>query len=404
MNERILEAVRYFTRETRIMDGMAVSCGKGKRRERAWDGREIGERTVYDLASVTKLFTGLCLMRLWETGRLDPRRRVTWYCPEFRGLNGMTVEQLMAFQAELRTPERVDAQADREAALACLREVRPAGTTGKRAYSDIPAMVLKYVAEQAAGLPMAQAVRELVLRPAGMTETWARVPEDRQKDCLLYGPEYRIEGEKWICREGMGRGIPHDPKAALLQGDSGDLCGHAGLFSTLGDMEKLADALLSGRILSPEGLRRMAVNRTGRELPDGTHTQYLGYLCYRKHPVQYFSEIPAAMSGAAFGIAGFTGNHFSVDPASGSYTLFLGNRVRDRLTVLVPPPGRNRTDYGLREDGLGEIRWPDGSRHASSVNYVHQKDAHLHAVIAEVLAGEPGGAEEPGKNTGGAEC
>lgn len=375
-------AVRFFTRETRIMDGLAVACGAGDSRLSAMDGREISSRTLFDLASVTKIFTGLCLSRLWEMGILDPFRRVTWYCPEFTGLSAVTVEQLMAFQVEIRTPVRLDSVQDRDAALQSLRGAFVAEKPGPRAYSDIPAMVLKYVIEQVAAQPLMASVRQMILRPAGMTETFARVPADRLSDCLLYGPEYRIEGENWICRQDPRRGVPHDPKAALLQGNSDDLCGHAGLFSTLSDMEKLARALLEGKIISPASLARLAVNRTGRQRPDGSYTQYLGYLCYRKHPDQYFSEVPEDMSSSAIGISGFTGNHFSLDPARRRYTLFLGNRVRDRLTMLLPPPGRSRQDYGLSPDGTGILRWRDGSLHPSSVDYVHQKDAHLHAVIA----------------------
>ena len=99
------------------------------------------------------------------------------------------------------------------------------------------------------------------------------------------------------------------------------------------------------------------------------------------------------MSGEAFGIGGFTGNHFSVDPRGGRYSVFLGNRVRDRLTVLIPPEGKTLEDYGLRPDGTGEIRWEDGSVHPSSVNYVHQKDAHFHAAAERALESAPGREE-----------
>ena len=382
MNEEIRKAITFFTRETRIMDDLAVCCGKDGQRAWARDGRESGDNTLYDLASATKIFTGLCLMRLWEEKELDPFRPVTRYCPEFRNLGDATVEQLMAFQVQLRTPERIDAQPDREAALRCLREVHPAEKRGPRDYSDIPAMVLKYVIEKVSGMGLAACVRKLVTEPAGMDSTFAKVPAERVGDCLLYGPEYRIQGRDWICREDPRRGVPHDPKAALLQGDSDDLCGHAGLFSTPWDMEKLARALLAGKIISPESRSLMAVNRTGHPLPGGGYTQYLGYCCYRKHPDQYFSEIPACMSQEAFGMGGFTGNHFSVDPGTGRYTVFLGNRVRGRLTVLLPEEGKTRTDYGLREDGTGTLRWTDGTLLPSSVDYVHQKDEHLHAVIA----------------------
>ncbi|MBR7173893.1 MAG: beta-lactamase family protein, partial [Clostridia bacterium] len=207
MNEHLLRGILYFTRETRIMDGMAAVCGREDFRAAACDGREIREKTLFDLASVTKLFTGITLMRLIETGTLDPQRRITDYCPAFSGLRSLTVEQAMGFQRLIQTPERIDEQESRENALAILREARDAGPTGPRAYSDIPAMILRYVIEAAAEMPMYACIKKLILEPADMRETWAGVPEDRKKDCLIYGPEYRIEGEKKIRREAPVRGI-----------------------------------------------------------------------------------------------------------------------------------------------------------------------------------------------------
>ena len=261
MNEKLLASLRYFTRETGIMDGMAAACRLGERRAWAMDGREIRKETIYDLASVTKLFTGIVLMRLNEEGRLDLDRLASYYCPAFRHLGTVTVDQLAGFQRQIQTPERVDAQGTREEALLCLREAKDAGATGQRAYSDIPAMILKYVIESVTGMDFYSCVKKSILDPAGMEETWAKVPEKRRGDCLLYGPEYRIKCERWVCRPAPGRGLPHDPKALILQGDTGDLCGHAGLFSTPWDLEKMAMALLEGRILRRESLRKMALNR-----------------------------------------------------------------------------------------------------------------------------------------------
>ena len=175
----------------------------------------------------------------------------------------------------------------------------------------------------------------------------------------------------------------------MIQGGTEDLCGHAGLFSTGGDMVRFCRAVLDGKIVSRASLREMAENRTGYLRKDGTYTQYLGYQCYVRHPQQYYSEIPRYMGRQAFGNAGFTGNHLSVDPEHGTFTLFLGNRVRDRLTVLLPEAGRTLADYGLNEDGSGHYRWrnADGTytEVPSSVKYVHQKDAHLHSAVARVL-------------------
>ena len=388
MNPVLTEAVRWFTREKEIMSGMLLACGAGGRTEYAMDG-EAREDSVFDLASLTKLFTGLCAMKLKEDGLLDISRSVFSYDSRFRLLKDVTVRQIMGFTAELRTPGRIDACRNREEALECLFGTASVGEPKGRAYSDIPSMALKYVLEAAGSLPFMDCVRRIILEPAGMRETWARVPAERLDDCISYAGEYRIEGGKRIHRTGPERGVPHDPKAAVIQEGTEDLCGHAGLFSTVGDMVRFCRAVLDGKIVSSASLQEMALNRTGRRRADGTYTQYLGYQCYVRHPDQYFSEIPRYMGRQAFGNAGFTGNHLSVDPEHGTFTLFLGNRVKDRLTVLLPETGKTLTDYGLNADGSGKFLWmgEDGTETVipSSVKYVHQKDEHLHSAVSGVL-------------------
>ena len=373
-----------MTREKEIMSGLLLVCEAGGRTEAAMDG-DVRADSVFDLASLTKLFTGLCAMKLREEGLLDPGRPVFSYDSRFTGLKGVTVEQLMSFTAELKTPGRIDGCAGREEALDCLFGTVSAGEPKGRAYSDIPSMVLKYVIEAAAGAPIMELIRKTVLEPAGMTETWARVPEERIADCQRYDPEYRIMNGKRILRTGLKPGVPHDPKAALIQADSGDLCGHAGLFSTAADMTRFCRAVLEEKIVSGCSLREMAVNRTGRPLPDGTYSQYLGYQCFVRHPDQYYSEIPRYMGMRAFGNAGFTGTHLSVDPEHSCFVFFLGNRVKGRLTTLIPEEGKTLADYGLNGDGSGAVIWDDGTRVPSSVKYVHQKDEHLHKAVARVL-------------------
>ena len=167
---------------------------------------------------------------------------------------------------ELRTPWRVDACGSREEALACLFDTACIGEPQGRAYSDIPSMVLKYVVETVGALPFMDCVRKIVLEPAGMEETWARVPEERIGDCQSYDGEYRIEGKRRVHRTGLKTGVPHDPKAAMIQGETGDLCGHAGLFSTGEDMVRFCRAVLEEKIVGRTSQREMAVNRTGSQI------------------------------------------------------------------------------------------------------------------------------------------
>ena len=384
-NPELVKALQFFTREKAILEGASVACGSGNRTEEALDGA-VREDSVFDLASVTKLFTGLCAMKLKEEGLLQFSRPVFSYDPRFRFLKETTVWDLMTFAVTVRTPVRLDECADRDSATEALFASTAAPHEDvRRIYSDIPAMILKYVLEAAAGMPVMDCVRKLILEPAGMKETWAAVPPERKKDCVCYDLEHRIEKGRQILRQGWLPGVPHDPKAAVMQGDTGDLCGHAGLFSTRGDMVRFCRTVLERKIVGEESLQEMAVNRTGRKRANGAWTQFLGIQCYVRHPDQYYSEIPGYMGQRAFGIGGFTGNHVSMDPERDLFVVFLGNRVLNRLTVLVPEEGKNLADYGLNPDGTGYYRWNDGEVIPSSVQYVHQKDEHLHKAIAEVL-------------------
>ena len=71
-NPELTEAIRFFTREKEIMTGMLLVCEAGGRTETAMDG-DVREDSVFDLASLTKLFTGLCALRLKE-GRVPCTR------------------------------------------------------------------------------------------------------------------------------------------------------------------------------------------------------------------------------------------------------------------------------------------------------------------------------------------
>ena len=378
------DSIRFFTEESHIMPGLSVACGTATEVLTALGGladedtnTPLTADSIFDLASLTKLFTALMVMRLREEGRLDLGRPVTAYAPQFVHLEGVTVDQVLGFEVALTTTARVDTQTSPEAGRALLFDIRPGVVTG-RAYSDMHAMVLRHVIEGAAGEDYAALLQRLILRPLGMTSTYLAVPESRRSLCVSCNNEHRIERGQYILRDGVLPGTPHDPKARVLYPEP---YGHAGLFSTAGDMVKLCQGLLRCDVISREGLLFMSHNRTGHLRPDGTYQQYLGAQCYVKHPVQRHSEVPVYESDKAISLSGFTGHHLSVDVETGVFALFLGNRVQNRLTVLIPEAGKSITDYGLKADGTGRILWPDGRQLWSSVDYVYQKDQHFHAAV-----------------------
>ncbi len=385
------DSIAYFTTRTRIMPGLSVACGTADAALTAHGGwadeqtrTPITEESIFDLASLTKLFTGLLVMRLEAEGRIDLSRPVTAYAPQFTHLTDVTVDAVLGFEVGLTTTARVDAAPSPEEARRLLFDIRPGEVTG-RAYSDMHAMVLRHVIEGAAQQTYQDLLRRCILLPAGMNDTTHVVDEGRRSLCVSCDGEHRIERGRYILRR-TAPGFPHDPKAAMLYPEP---CGHAGLFSTRGDMIRLCQALLRGEIIPVSSLFAMSRNRTGHIKPDGTYQQYLGAQCYVKHPVQRHSEVPPYMGEKAISLSGFTGHHLSVDAERGIFALFLGSRCQNRLTVLIPEEGKTRADYGLNPDGTGQVLWPDGAAVDSSVDYVYHKDAYFHAAVQAELGLRP---------------
>ncbi|MDO5378294.1 MAG: serine hydrolase domain-containing protein [Clostridia bacterium] len=392
------ENMRFLCEDSRMLSGICVAYGTKDAHETARfgasselllgpggfipDRRRLAEKSLFDLASLTKLFTAVLTMMLVERGRLRLDECVGRIDPRFAHLRAVSVFDVLSFRVSLETSGRIDDAPTREEALRRLFGVRPAPTPAIRVYSDINAMVVKYVVEAKSGMAFSDAVYEWILRPSGMENTYAAVPESERPRCVCYNYEHRIMRSRWILRADTPRGVPHDPKALRLSMGGRDLCGHAGLFSTCGDMVRFASALLSGELIRPDTLREIGRNRTGMPHGDGTYRQYLGFLCFSKHPCQRLSEVPEWMGESSVGLSGFTGNHLSIDPEQGRFVLFLGNRCHGKVSHILPPQGKTLVDYGLLEDGSGLVLWPDGRRVPSSARYVYWKDARLHAPIA----------------------
>ena len=344
---------------------------------------EITGSTVYDIASLTKLFTLVSVLQLVEQGALRMEDSIHHLDSRFVHLKDCSVLDCLSYLACLRTPERVDAQPDADTARAMVFQTFRVPLEDVRLYSDMNALVMKYVVEKVSGLPFEQYLALHILKPAGMEETWANVPFHRRTDLMNYNYEHkRLNGSYELYTDAFP-GMPHDPKARLLKSGNDGLSGHAGLFSTAEDLCRFCHALLQGRLISIETVRSIGINRTGYLKHDGSYRQFLGLLCFTKSPVQRLSEVPHWMGLRAFGLSGYTGNHLAIDPDTGVYDIFLGNRCHNRFSLVMPE--EEAAIIGLQEDGTGKVIWPDGRSVLSSFRYIHQKDSRLHLPVCDCL-------------------
>ena len=189
-----------------IIDGRLAHVGAaGHRNVRT--KAPVDADTVFRIASMTKSFTALCIMRLRDEGRLsldDPAER---YVPELAGLvyptadsPRITIRHLLShaegFPEDNPWGDRQLAATDAEMAAMMTRGI-PFSTSPGTAYeySNFGFAILGRIVGNVSGMPYRRYVREHILTPLGMTATTleaAEVPPAR----LAHG--YRLEGGELV--------------------------------------------------------------------------------------------------------------------------------------------------------------------------------------------------------------
>lgn len=197
--------------------------------------------TIFDLASVSKLFTTIVVMQQVERGRVDLDAPVARYVPEFAagGKATVTVRMLLTHTSGLPAfvPlwSRYPTPAERFAA-ALATPLAPGAEPGTRyVYSDLGLIALGVLVERVTGRPLAALVADGVTAPLGMTDTgYNPGPQRRSRIAATEYQPYAGRGMVW--------GEVHDENAWSL----GGVAGHAGVFSTAADLAVLCQSLLNG--------------------------------------------------------------------------------------------------------------------------------------------------------------
>ena len=389
----IEEKVRDFIYKTEIVPGLVFSYGTenyketvviGNRQEVSIDEtgnlvpavEKMTEDTIFDLASITKLFTSLSILKLVQQGTVSLDDEIKKYSPQFKNLDGVTIFDLMSFRVSLKTKDRVDKASSKEEAEKILLNIEvDKESENKSPYTDMGAMVLKYVIESASGMNFYNYVDNNILKDLNMTDTHVVVPKmklDRVASTNLDGKFYK-DGNYFI-NTAITKGVVYDPKARIMGQQEGILSGHAGMFSTAHDMTNLAKGIMGGQVIDADYVEMMAKNRTGRKyMQDDKEkfVQYLGFLCYSKHPQLADSELFHAMSGKSFASAGWTGTQLTVDPINQLYFFMAGNRSHNRMTFIDTAQKEN---VKTNEYGKKTIILPNGEVKIDATRFAWDRD------------------------------
>lgn len=324
--------------------------------------KPMEEDTIFDLASLTKLFTSVAILQLAGNEMLRIDDRIGKYLPEFNNLGNHTIFDLLTYEP-YRTDKRIDSARDKEEAEQILFDAKPVPFKEsylKDRYNDIGPMILKYIVEKVSGIPFDRYVKENILDKADMKSTFVKVPDELINKVANCNYDYRVlDNGNLVYRDFVKPGIASDTKAVILGQPQGILSGHAGLFSSCDDMYSFGNGLMNGKVLHPLLTREMAKNRTGVIT---SINPYYGFLCNSKHPNAIFSDMHQGLSGSAFSQSGWSGTYSLVDPILHINLSYLSNRVHNRLTS-IPSKYKN---FVYNRNGLNVIF--DGKREIIDTN------------------------------------
>jgi CubicO group peptidase (beta-lactamase class C family) len=279
--------------------------------------RKMELNTIFDVASLTKIVvTTTLVMKLVDEGKLWLGARVSELLPEFSSekKKAITIRNLLTHTSGLPAWVPFFKQAvGRENVLRLVLSTDPDCPPGTReVYSDLNFILLGLVVEEALGKRLDLAAREKIFLPLGMVDSFFNPPR--------YLWERVAATEKMTQEPRLGKvvlGEVHDENAYAMEG----VAGHAGLFTTAGDLAKFSAMILGlgafrgKRVLSSHAVRLM----TRCQNLSGCYG--LGWMTNKMGDAgDFFSEL-------SFGHTGFTGTSLWIDPEIEISTILLTNAV-----------------------------------------------------------------------------
>ncbi|MFC9749088.1 serine hydrolase [Streptomyces niveus] len=280
----------------------------------------MAEDTVFDLASVSKLFTSILAVQQIERGSLALEERVASYLPDFGGAGkqDVTVRQLLTHTSGFAAWIPLYKEPTREAMLRRLWDEAPTSPPGGvYRYSDLNLISLQLVLEKITGRALDVLLREEITAPLGLHRTRFTPPPS-------WRPKIAATEDMRQPWSGLNRGLVwgevHDENAYGF----GGVAGHAGVFSCAWDLAVLGRTLLSGgaygrvRILRPESVELMFTD-FNTDFPGDAHG--LGFELYQHW------YMGAMATPRTAGHTGFTGTSLVLDPTTDSFLVVLGNSV-----------------------------------------------------------------------------
>ncbi len=275
---------------------------------------EVDENTIFDVASITKMFTLITLLKLVDLGYVSLDEKICDINPDFQHLEDFTLNDLMRLHGKYSTRGDITKAVSKEEAEEILKTLYLTDNTREEnTYNDFGAIVIadtlaKRMSEvKHKNITFEDVLKEYVLEPLGMFNT-------------VFNPKTNN-----VSGNGNESSLVHDPKARIL----GGVCGHAGLFTNANDLSLLADDIFKansnkGKVVSKKMLDKLSeitFNYT-KQYPKGNLGMYR--LCPKGLDVSF---LPNTRFVGSFASQGWTGSVAIFDPVNKIHQSILVNTI-----------------------------------------------------------------------------
>lgn len=326
-----------------VSDGKVVLESSHGIQDPTYPERETKSDSVYDLASVTKVYVATAFMRLVENkfARLD--QEVSDVIPSFSDgtKKDITFRHLLSHSSGL--PASFNLYSNGEWNKGKDIVIRKLVSTeliyqpgGSVVYSCLGFMLLGYAMENIYGKGLNQTLDELVFKPMKLSDIQYK-PGSEYADRLVVTTDERPN------RGVLKPGVVHDGNAIAM---NGGISGNAGLFGTAESVSRLGEAFQNEIFLKPETIREMTKLQA-------EHDDKRYGLGWQLHSTNNLNSA-RGFSGTSYGHTGFTGTSLWVDPEKKVVVTFLTNSVRF-YKHKEDAQEFNNYRYGLHERILAEI-------------------------------------------------
>lgn len=232
---------KQFNGTVLVTDKEHVILNKGYGYADVQNKIENTPHTKYRIGSITKTVVATSILQLQDQGKLNIQDNVNKYIPSFPENKNIMLYHLLTHTSGL--PEHAKGNVNAASRLQLMNWIGrqnlefPAGTGWR--YTDYNYMVLAYIIEHISKKPLGDYIKENIFTKADMHESGMgnMVPGDKN-----FTKGYVKKNQELVPAQKVGMD--------WLYG-----CGE--MYTTVGDMKKLDEAIINGKLLSEQSIQAM---------------------------------------------------------------------------------------------------------------------------------------------------